>query len=231
MQQLKADFLPQVAQAYIPATLVTADWRAALAFFEQHQTIVAKQANSCGGRGVFKIEYRDRAFWVDHFSQGTRSFPDFAAVMQFVQRVPGEALIWMEYLTGVTAGDKRIVVVDGEIYGAYLRRSQSGHWINNVSGDGACTLAEVTRPEREAIAATVGHYQHLGLHTLGYDFLQDGQGNWRISEINAGNIGGFAWLELLAQQPMMAKFASWLHQFAQRPKIEPSSSPELLKAS
>lgn len=219
-QQIQPEFLLQVAPNHIPATIVTADWQAALEFFEQHHTIVAKQGNSCGGRGVFKIEYRDRAFWVDHFSQGVRAFADFAAVMAYLQREPGESLIFMAYLAGVAAGDKRIVVVDGEIYGAYVRRSQSGHWVNNVSGDGDCVLAEITADERAAIAATVGQYQKLGLHTLGYDFLQDGQGNWRISEINAGNIGGFARLELLTGQPVMAQFFSWLHHFAQQPMCQ-----------
>lgn len=229
-QQLQPDFLLKVAPDYIPESIATADISKALAFFEQHQIIVAKQANSCGGRGVFKIEYRDRAFVVDHFSQGERTFTTFAAVMDYIQRAPGEEVILMSYLAGVTAGDKRIVVVDGEIYGAYVRRSQSGHWINNVSGDGECELAEITAGEREAIAATVGYYQRLGLHTLGYDFLQDGQGNWRISEINAGNIGGFARLEILTGQPVMAKFFSWLHEFARRPQ-HAWRSAAMLKAS
>ncbi|NEO86132.1 MAG: hypothetical protein F6J87_18030 [Spirulina sp. SIO3F2] len=226
-QQIQSQFLLQVAQDYIPETIVTNHWQVALEFFEHHKIIVAKRPNSCGGRGVFKIEYRDRAFHVDHFSQGSYTFADFDAVMAYVQRDPSENLIFMKYLTGVTAGDKRIVVVDGEIYGAYLRRSESGHWVNNISGDGQSTLATVTTDERAAIAATVGHYKKLGLHTLGYDFLQDAHGNWCISEINAGNIGGFAWLEMLTGQPVMAKFISWLRDFAQ----QPTHHPPILNAS
>ncbi|MEM9493193.1 MAG: hypothetical protein AAGC55_28850, partial [Myxococcota bacterium] len=41
-----------------------------------------------------------------------------------------------------------------------------------------------TADEVEAIQHTVGHYQALGLYTLGYDFLLDDDGTWRISEIN-----------------------------------------------
>ena len=122
----------------------------------------------------------------------------------------------MRYLKRVDEGDKRVVVVDGEIYGAYIRRSQSGHWVNNVSGDGECTLAEITDAEREAIAKTVGHYRDRGLHTLGYDFLMDNDGTWRISEINAGNIGGFARLELLTNKPVVERLISWMIEFAQR---------------
>ncbi|MEM8641223.1 MAG: YheC/YheD family protein [Cyanobacteria bacterium P01_G01_bin.54] len=230
-QQIEPNFLVKVAADYIPATIVTAEAAIAQTFFEQHQTIVAKQGNSCGGRGVFKIEYRDRAFWLDHFSQGWQSFPDFVAVMQHLQRTPGEDIIFMEYLSRVWAGDKRVVVVDGEIYGAYLRQSSTGHWVNNVSAGGNATLAQVDRAEREAIAATVDHYRRLGLHTLGYDFLQDSAGNWRISEINAGNIGGFAWLELLTGKPVMMRLFDWFRDFAQRPQAAALAASLLLKAS
>ena len=121
----------------------------------------------------------------------------------------------MRYLSRVNQGDKRIVVVDGEIYGAFLRRSKTGHWVNNVSGDGECVLAEISDFEKDAIADTMGAYQERGLHTLGYDFLQDDNGIWRISEINARNIGGFARLEELTQTPVMECFIDWLISFAQ----------------
>ena len=111
------------------------------------------------------------------------------------------------------------MVVDGEIYGAYLRVSSSGHWVNNVSGDGQCILTDITPFEQEAIANTVTHYQKRGLHTLGYDFLMDDDGNWCISEINAGNIGGFARLEELTNQPVMHRFIDWLFQYSQKQSL------------
>lgn len=217
-QQLKSDFLLKVADGYIPETIVTADVAEALAFFEQFQTVVAKQANSTGGRGVFKIWYEQSAFHVDNAVAGTHTFPDFSAVMVYLQTGQTEPLQFCRFLHRTDAGDKRVVVVDGEIYGSYLRRSKRGHWVNNVSIDGECTLAEISAAEIEAIQQTVKHYQSLGLHTLGYDFLMDEDGTWRISEINAGNIGGFARLELLTGQPVMERFISWLIDYAQRPK-------------
>ncbi|MEO0538061.1 MAG: hypothetical protein AAF215_29900 [Cyanobacteria bacterium P01_A01_bin.123] len=219
--QIKSDFLLKVAKDYIPAATVTSDWTQALTFFEQFQIIVAKQANSCGGRGVFKIWYQNGAFQVDNVLASTQTFPTFQAVMGYLQVGQSEPIQFCRYLHRTHAGDKRVVVVDGEIYGSYLRRSQSGHWVNNVSSDGACTLADLTADEVEAIQHTVGHYQALGLYTLGYDFLLDDDGTWRISEINAGNIGGFARLELLTGQPMMDRLISWLIEYAQRPPLDP----------
>lgn len=215
MEQMQPDFLQRVARDYIPETLVTSSVAAATAFFEQHQAIVAKRANSCGGRGIFKIWPESQSIWVDNSMTGKHRFQNFAQAMQYIQGEERTSLQFVRYLNNVTVGDKRIVVVDGEIYGAYLRRSKSGHWVNNVSVDGACELAEITDAEREAIEQTVGHYRDRGLHTLGYDFLLNDDGIWRISEINAGNIGGFARLEALTGERVCDRFINWLLDFAQ----------------
>lgn len=228
-QQMQPDFLLKVAQDYIPDTIVTDNGQEALAFFEQFQVVVAKQANSCGGQGVFKIWYQEGAFQVDNVLAGTRSFSTFAEVMSYLMAGHAAPVQLCRYLHRTDAGDKRVVVVDGEIYGSYLRRSQSGHWVNNVSSDGVCTLAPITQDEVDAIHNTVGHYQALGLHTLGYDFLMDDDGTWRISEINAGNIGGFARLERLTGRPVMDRLISWMMDYAQRPRlrlVEAADYPE-----
>ena len=213
--QIEPEFLAQVASAFTPDMIVTQNWAEALAFFERHHTIVAKQFNSCGGRGVFKIWWGNNRFKVDNFILGLQEFTDFSQVFAYLQGATHKPLQFVRYLTRVGAGDKRVVVVNGEIYGAYLRRSKSGHWINNVSSDGECFLAEVTEAEREAVEGTVEQYRCRGLMTLGYDFLQDEEGTWRISEINAGNIGGFARLELLTGEPVMDRFLAWLIEFNQ----------------
>ena len=213
-EQIAADFLLKVAKDWLPETIVTADWQEALTFWEKHQTIVAKQVNSCGGRGVFKIWYDQGLFKVDNFQAGLRSFIHFSDVINYVQGTTKAPLQLVRYLSGVNQGDKRIIVVNGEIYGAFLRRSKTGHWVNNISGDGECVLAEISDYEKNAIAGTVGAYQERGLHTLGYDFLQDDDGRWRISEINAGNIGGFARLEDLTKTTVMDRLIDWLIYFA-----------------
>lgn len=218
IEQIQADFLVKVAADYLPETIVTDNWQEALNFLDKHGTIVAKQVNSCGGRGIFKISYLNQLFVVDNLFLGTKEFDDFPQVITYTMGKTNQPLQLVRYLHRVSQGDKRIVVVDKEIYGAYIRRSKSGHWVNNVSGDGECFLADISDMEKEAIAKTVPHYKQLGLHTLGYDFLQDDEGNWLISEINVGNIGGFARLEQLTGQPIMTKFTDWLVNFARSPQ-------------
>ena len=230
-EQIKPNFLLNVAKDFIPDALITSDWQKAEDFFDTHQVIVAKQSNSCGGRGVYKIWYENQAFHLDNVRAGTQVFSSFSDVMCHLQNTTIEPLQFYRYLNRVDAGDKRVVVVDGEIYGGYLRRSKKGHWVNNVSVDGECTLTDITADEIDVIRQTVGYYQSLGLHTLGYDFLMDDDGSWRISEINVGNIGGFARLELLTGKPVMDRLISWLIEFAHRPTPIALSTALLDKAS
>lgn len=212
-QQIHPTFLLKYAD-YTPPMIVTNNIKEAEDFFRHHQVIVAKQSNSCGGKGVFKIWQQGEVFKVDNLVAGAKHFSTFAQVINYIQNASSEQIQLMQYLQGVSAGDKRVVVVDGKIYGAYLRRSQSGYWVNNVSSDGECSLAQISNEELVAIQNTVSHYRNLGLFTLGYDFLLDDKGMWRISEINAGNIGGFARLELLTGKPILKQFISWLIDFA-----------------
>ena len=215
-QQIEPQFLLDAAGNFTPKMIVTDDHEKAYAFWDTYQTIVAKQSNSCGGKGVFKIWFEQGNFQVDNLVIGSQDFASFTEVMNYLQEANPEPIQLVRYLHQVNAGDKRIVVVDGEIYGAYIRRSQSGYWVNNVSGDGECFLAEISDAEYRAIQGTVEPYHQLGLFTLGYDFLLDENGAWRISEINAGNVGGFARLELLTGKPIMHQFITWLMEFANR---------------
>ncbi len=59
-------------------------------------------------------------------------------------------------------------------------------------------------------------YQALGLFTLGYDFLMNGDGTWLLSEINAGNIGGYWILEELSGEPVYERLIAWLIAFSKR---------------
>ncbi len=214
IQQVRSEFFPRVAKDWSPDQIVTDQVAPLAEFLERYHTIVAKRANSCGGRGVFKLWQQGNRIYLDHFQHPQQIFESIAQALTYLMEGQSEPIQFVRFLNKVTAGDKRIVVVDGEIYGAYLRKSRRGHWVNNVSADADCTLAEITLSERVAIEQTVEAYQALGLHTLGYDFLMGDDGHWILSEINAGNIGGFARLEALTGEPICDRFIRWMLTFA-----------------
>ena len=220
--QISAGFLCGLAPDYTPETIVTGNVDALDAFLARYRRAVAKRPNSTIGLGVFKIWFDGDSYHTDHVREGERKFASLREVMDHV-RGDWDAVELVRYLPRVTAGDKRVVVVDGEIYGAYIRRSASGHWVQNVSSsDSMCYPAEVSDFEREAVDKTVPLYREYGFNTLGYDFLMNDDGRWLISEINVGNIGGIARLELLTGKPYMARFLDWIVDFAGRSVSPPA---------
>jgi len=222
--QIAAGFLSRLAPDYTPETIVTGDGAELDAYLARHETVVAKRPNSTNGLGVFRI-WRDGAHYkTDHVHEGVQEFPDAGAMLSYVCG-GWNAVELVRFLPRVTAGDKRVVVVDGEIYGAYIRKSASGHWVHNVSSsDSMCYPAEVSEFERQAVAETVPLYRDYGFYTLGYDFLMNDDGRWLISEINVGNIGGIARLEQLTGASFMDRFLDWMVEFGQRPADDVPSS-------
>ena len=214
IQQLKPQFLSEVAGAFLPAHLVSSDPTEIAAFLESHGQVVAKQGNSTQAQGVFRLHRSHGVYLVEHAHGQRAEQRSLSAVLEQLQRGTDEPLQFMRFLQRTSEGDKRVVVLDGQILGAYVRRSATGHWVNNVAAGGRCALAAITDAERQAIEATWPAYASLGLRVLGYDFLQDDCGTWRVSEINVGNVGGFARLQQLGGPPALDHLLAWIADFA-----------------
>ena len=215
MRQMQARFLQEVAGPHLPPTLVSRDRGAIADFLAVHGTVVAKQANSTQARGVFRLQRQGDRWILEHAHRPTRIESALEPLLSDLEAESDEPLQFMRFLPRTSQGDKRIVVLAGHVLGAYVRRSASGHWVNNVACDGLCSLDQITDAERAAIAATWPSYLSLGLRILGYDFLQDDQGVWRISEINVGNVGGFHRLQQLGGAPAMDQLLTWIDDFCQ----------------
>ncbi len=210
-RQLDPGFLLEAAGAYLPEACLTGDAARAEAFLREHGTVVAKRPNSCGGREVYRLD-RDAEgrFGSDNVVEGSRRFDDFAALFAHVRGPAGDPLLLMRYLRRVTEGDRRLIALDGEILGAYLRIARSGHWVQNVSSGARCEPVAVAPEDAALVAATAPAYARAGIALLGYDLLRDDDGAWRVSEINAGNVGGLARLEQLGARGVTERFVAWL---------------------
>jgi L-amino acid N-acyltransferase YncA/glutathione synthase/RimK-type ligase-like ATP-grasp enzyme len=217
IRQMRSSFLCELAAPFLPPTLVSRDPEAIGAFLDHHGVIVAKRPNSTGGRGVFRLRRQHGQLLVDGAIPGEHRFGDLKSVLAYLEQDDSEPLLFSRYLPRTLEGDKRVLVVAGEVFGSYQRRSASGHWVNNLSQDGSPEPAPVSDEELAAIAATSPSYRRLGLNVLGYDFLLDDDGTPRISEINVGNVGGFATLERLGVAPAMQQLLAWIEDFARAP--------------
>src|SRR5436853_5762930 len=83
-------------------------------------------------------------------------------------------------LPGVDEGDKRIVLVDGEVAGAVNRIPGAGEIRSNLAGGGKAAKTELTAREEEICAALAPQLKRRGLLFVGIDVIG---GEW-LTEIN-----------------------------------------------
>lgn len=196
------------------STILTNSAEEALRFLQENQEIVAKRPASYGGKGVYRIKECKSGYEVDNIIEGKKHLPEAESLFRELFDSSDAPFQLVRYLKTVSQGDKRILVNRGKILGAYLRKSSSGSWVQNITQGAEAFPADVTGRERNCIRQTEPHYRNRGLNTLGYDFLCDENGDWLLSEINAGNIGGYDRLDKLSNSDSLSKLLTLLSELS-----------------
>ena len=150
---------------YMPPTMLTRSLGAARKFLAEHGEIVIKPLHGNAGKAVFKVG-RDGA--------------NLAPLMEFFNATYREPHVLQAFLPEVADGDKRIVLVDGEIAGAINRRPGSGEIRSNLAAGGTAEATELTDTDREICAALGPELKRRGLLFVGIDVIG---GRW-LTEIN-----------------------------------------------
>jgi glutathione synthase len=158
--------------AVTPATLVTRSAGAAHTFFQTQPTgVVVKPARGSGGRGVARVLARE-ADVLDAAFVDARDHGDGYVVLQ-------------AYLHEAEAGEKRVVWLDGEVIGGYLRRRAPNDFRHNLSRGGVAEPTEITPADHAAIASLSAPLLRAGIRLVGFDLI-----GGAITEVNALNPGG-----------------------------------------
>ena len=150
---------------FMPPTVLTRSLGAARRFLAEHGEIVLKPLHGNAGKAVFKIE-RDGA--------------NLTALMELFNATYREPHVLQLFLPEVADGDKRIVLVDGEVAGAINRRPGSGEIRSNLAAGGTAEASQLTATEREICAALAPELKRRGLLFVGIDVIG---GQW-LTEIN-----------------------------------------------
>jgi glutathione synthase len=150
---------------FMPPTLVTRSIGAARRFLEEHGEIVVKPLHGNGGKAIFKIG-RDGA--------------NLSSLMEVFNTAYREPHMVQAFLPDVVSGDKRIVLVDGEVTGAVNRLPGEGEIRSNLAVGGKAAKTELTDEEREICAAIGPELKARGLFFVGIDVIG---GRW-LTEIN-----------------------------------------------
>src|SRR5256885_5804167 len=150
---------------FMPPTMVTRSLGAARKFLADHGEIVLKPLHGNAGKAVFKIG-RDGA--------------NLTALMELFNATYREPHVLQTFLPEVAEGDKRIVLVDGEVTGAINRRPETGEIRSNLAAGGTAEASDLTGTEREICEALGPELKRLGLLFVGIDVIG---GKW-LTAIN-----------------------------------------------
>ncbi len=150
---------------FMPPTLITRSADEARAFLAKHGAIVVKPLHGNGGKAIFKID-RDGA--------------NLSSLIEVFNTAYREPHMVQAFLPGVAAGDKRIVLVDGEVAGAVNRIPGEGEIRSNLAVGGVAAKTELTPREHEICAALAPELKRRGLIFVGIDVIG---GEW-LTEIN-----------------------------------------------
>ena len=148
----------------MPPTLITHNRDDILAFRAAHKDIILKPLYGNGGAGVFHVTPGD-----DNLNSLIETFTEFYR----------EPMIVQKYLPEIRQGDKRIILVDGEVAGALNRVPAEGEARSNLHVGGTPEASTLTEREQEICAAIGPDLKKLGLIFVGIDVI----GHW-LTEIN-----------------------------------------------
>jgi glutathione synthase len=148
----------------MPETLITKDPLEVAAFRRQYGDIIIKPLYGNGGAGVFHLLEADR---------------NLASLLEMFGQLFREAYIVQRYLKEVRAGDKRIILVDGEPAGAINRVPAEHDARSNMHVGGRAEPIGMTEREREICARIGPALRKRGFLLVGIDVIGD-----YLTEIN-----------------------------------------------
>jgi len=140
----------------VPATIISANKHDLTKFIDHHKDVIAKPTNAFGGQGVFHIE---------------KNHTNTMVILETLSDRYHKPIILQKYIHESKNGDKRILLLNGEVLGALVRMHQEGEHRNNFFAGGKPMPAAITARDEEIVRILKPHLQALGLFFVGIDIL------------------------------------------------------------
>ncbi|MWC03536.1 glutathione synthase [Brucella abortus] len=159
----------------MPETLITKDPQEVMDFRREFGDIILKPLYGNGGAGVF------------HLADGDRNL---TSLLEMFGQLFREPFIAQRYLKDVRAGDKRIILIDGEPVGALNRVPSETDARSNMHVGGRPEQSKLTPREREICARIGPSLKERGFILVGIDVIGD-----YMTEINVTSPTGIREIE------------------------------------
>jgi glutathione synthase len=144
---------------FIAPTLVTRSEAEVKRFHAEHHDIILKPLDGMGGMGIFRVG-------PDGLNLGS--------IVETLNRGGAQTLMVQRYLSAITQGDKRVLVIDGEPVPYSLARIPQGSEIRGNLAAGGKGVAQALSERDREIAETIGPVLAArGLLLVGLDVIGD----------------------------------------------------------
>ncbi|MEM7422809.1 MAG: glutathione synthase [Pseudomonadota bacterium] len=159
----------------MPETLVARSLGDIRAFRDVHGDVIVKPLYGNGGAGVFRLKPGDS---------------NLASLHEMFSAINREPLMVQKFLPDVSAGDKRVIIVDGEPAGAINRVPQPGETRSNMHVGGRPEKIEMSDRDHEICGRLGPLLRERGLIFTGIDVI-----GRSLTEINVTSPTGIQELE------------------------------------
>ena len=157
---------------FIGPTLVTRDESDIKRFHAEHQDIILKPLDGMGGMGIFRVG-------PDGLNLGS--------IIETLNKGGAETVMVQRYLTEITKGDKRILIIGGKPVPHALARIPQGSEIRGNLAVGGKGVAQPLSAHERGVAEAIGPVLAArGLLLIGLDMIGD-----CVTEINVTSPTGF----------------------------------------
>ncbi len=144
---------------YIAPTLVSGDEARIRAFHREHKQIILKPLDGMGGTGVFRVDE-------DGMNLG--------AIIETLTDNGTRTIMVQRYIPEIAAGDKRILLIGGEVVPYCLARiPQGGEVRGNLAAGGLGVARELSARDRDIAETLAPVLAQRGLLLVGLDVIGD----------------------------------------------------------
>jgi glutathione synthase len=178
---------------HMPKTLVATNRERILDFADEvGGQAVIKPLYGAGGAGVLLLSRKD---------QNARS------IIETLTREGTVYAMVQEYLPAVRQGDKRVLLMDGEVLGGINRVPRADDLRSNIHVGGRVEPCEVTPKERAIVADIAPRLRADGLYFVGLDFIGE-----RLTEVNVTSPTGIQELSQHRGRDVAEDVIAWVEQ-------------------
>ena len=139
-----------------PPTIISGDAEVLADFHRRHGDVVLKPLHGAAGAGVMRLKADDK---------------NLESLVETFAAINRDPLVMQAFIPAVSEGDKRIILVDGEVAGAINRVPPKGHIRSNLRVGGEAQPVELSERDREICAILGPELRRRGLLFVGIDVI------------------------------------------------------------